>query len=270
MATRERRQLGRHVRSAFAVQSGVVFALAVREMYRKFGEYKLGVLWALLEPIMMIVVFMVLFGARGRGEFSFIEPPLFILASFLPFKVLFTKSLQAVNTAGRGMGPFTMLRQVGLFDLMVARVLLTGVTAIIALVIIVIGLAWFGYDPVPDLMLETFGGLVLITLFGFAIGILFCVMSSFAKEMDKVTALINLPLLFLSAVFYPMSIVPEPYRSYLAYNPLVHVMEWIRESWFSHYTSPVIDFEYTLTWLICLWALAMASYRVRWRRIVAA
>lgn len=270
MAHRERRLLGQNVRSALAVQSGVVFALAVREMYRKFGAYKLGVLWALLDPIVMIAVFMVLFGVRGRGEFGFIEPPLFILASFLPFKVLFTKSLQGVNTAGKGMAAFSMLRQVSLFDLMIARVLLNVVTAFLSLVVIIIILLWLGYDAIPDHMLETLGGMVLITLFGFALGILFCVAGSFAKEMDKVTGLINLPLLFLSAVFFPMSIVPEPYQSYLAYNPLVHPMEMIRESWFSHYTSPVLDTEYYAIWLICLWAVAMASYRLRWRRIVAA
>ncbi len=270
MATRERRQLGQHVRSALAVQSGVIFALAVREMYRKFGAYKLGVVWALLEPIMMIAVFMVLFGARGRGEFSFIEPPLFILASFLPFKVLFSKSLQNVNTAGKAMGAFAMLRQVSLFDLMVARVLLTGVTALLSLLIIMAVLAWMGYEPLPDHPLETLLGMVIITLFGFGLGIIFCVLGSYAKEMDKVTGLINLPLLFLSAVFFPMTIVPEPYRSYLAYNPLVHPMEMIREYWFAHYTSPVLDIGYCMSWLIGLWALAMASYRVRWRRIVAA
>ena len=181
MTTRERRQFGRHVRSALEVQSGVVFALAVREMYRKFGAYKLGVVWALIEPIMMILVFMAIFGARGRGEFSFIEPPLFILASFLPFKVLFSKTLQSVNTAGNAIGAFSMLRQVSLFDLMLARVLLTVVTALLSLVIISIGLAWAGYEPVPDHIIETLGGMLIITLFGFGLGIIFCVLGSFAK-----------------------------------------------------------------------------------------
>ena len=88
--------------------------------------------------------------------------------------------------------------------------------------------------------------------------------------MDKITGLINMPLLFTSAVFFPMTIVPEPLRTYLAYNPLVHPMELIREMWFSHYTSPVLDMRYCSLWLICLWAVAMAGYRVRWRRIVAA
>ena len=252
------------------MQSGVVFAIAIREMYRKFGAYKLGVVWALLEPMMMIGVFMVLFGARGRGEFNFIEPPLFILASFLPFKVLFTKSLQGVNTAGNGMAAFAMLRQVSLFDVMIARVFLNVATAFVSLVIIIVILLWLGYDAIPDHLLETLVGLVLITLFGFGLGIVFCVAGSFAKEMDKLTGLINLPLLFLSAVFFPMTIVPEPYRTYLAYNPLVHPMEMIRESWFTHYTSPVLDLGYYNLWLVCLWAFAMATYRLRWRRIVAA
>ncbi|WP_417464608.1 ABC transporter permease [Kordiimonas sp.] len=269
MTTRERRRFGSKARSALAVQSGVVYALSVREMYRKYGAYKLGVVWALLEPIMMIMVFMIVFGARGRGEFGFIDPPLFILASFLPFKVLFSQTLQGCSKAANAMNPFTLFRQVSLFDMMLARILLTTVTALLALVVIGCGLAWFGFDPIPDRILETLCGLFLIQAFGFGMGIIFCVVGSFAKEMDKITGLINLPLLFLSAVFFPMTIIPEPYQTWMAYNPLVHPMEMIREMWFAHYTSPVLDLEYYAKWLIGLWAIAMSSYRLRWRRISA-
>ena len=257
-------------RSALAVLAGVVFALAIREMYRKFGAYKLGVVWVLLEPMTLIILFMAMFGARGGGAFGFIDPPLFILAAFLPFKILFTQTVQGCNTAGNAMKPFEMLRQVSLFDVMLARTFLTAATAILALVIISIGLYWVGFDPVPDHLLETLAGMLLILLFGFGLGIIFCVFTSYAPEMDKVIGLINLPLLMLSSVFFPMSTLPKSYQTWLSYNPLVHPMELIRQSWFSHYSSPVLDLEYFGMWLVGLWAVAMALYRLRWRRIVTA
>jgi capsular polysaccharide transport system permease protein len=263
------RTLGMRARSALAVQSSVVFAIAIREMYRKFGAYKLGVVWALLEPIMMISIFMVMFGARGRGAFGFIDPALFILSSFVPFKVLFSQTLRDCNIARNAMASVTMFRQVSLFDVMLARVVMTSVSSLLSLIIIGLALQWMGFDAMPDKLLETLFGLLLIMLFGFGLGIIFCIIGSFAKEMDKVTGLINMPLLFLSSVFFPMTSVPPQYQRLLAYNPLVHPMEYIRESWFAHYTSPVVDLEYYGTWLVVLWAVAMSAYRLRWRRIAA-
>ena len=75
-------------RSAFSIQRDVTFAIFLREMNARFSTYTLGNIWILLEPILMMIFFVVLFGARGRGAFGYVEPPVFILAGFLPFRLL--------------------------------------------------------------------------------------------------------------------------------------------------------------------------------------
>ncbi|TNE60797.1 MAG: hypothetical protein EP335_17310 [Alphaproteobacteria bacterium] len=257
-------------RSAFAVQKSVIFALSVREMYRQFGEYKMGTIWVLLEPLLMMVLFMGMFGARGRGEFGFIEPPLFVFAAFLPFRGLFQAGLRETMTAKNIHSGLSHLRQVGLFDVMLARACMNVVIESIVALIIGFGLAWLGYDPIPDHILETLLGLLMILLFGFGLGLVFTMLASYARELDKLFKMLNMPLLFLSAVFFPMSVVPEPYRTWLSYNPLVHAMEFIREMWFAHYTSPVLDMEYYVAWMIAVWSLGLALYHQRWREYVKA
>ncbi|MCJ9428721.1 ABC transporter permease [Kordiimonas marina] len=246
----------------------MIFAIATREMFRKFSDYKFGSMWVLFEPLMMMLFFMVMFGARGRGEFGFIEPPLFVLAAFLPFRGLFQGMVRETKSAPNVINGLSHLRQISLLDVMIARACMNFVVEMLVLIIISIGLIWLGYDPVPDHILETLFGFLLIALFGFGFGMVLLFLSTFAKEIDKFTAFINMPLLFTSAVFLPMSAIPEPYRTYLAYNPLVHVMEYIREMWFAHYTSPVVDMEYFTTWLVCMLGLALALYRLRWRKAV--
>lgn len=257
------------VRSALSVQRSVIFAICIREMFRKFSGYKFGSFWVLFEPLMMMVFFIVLFGARGRGAFGFIDPPLFVLAAFLPFRGFFQGMVRETRTAPNVMKGLTHFRQISLLDVMLAKAVMGMVVETLVWVIISIGLMWAGYEPIPDNILETLLGMLLIASFGFALGMLFCMLMTFAREVDKFLMFVNMPLLFTSAVFFPMTSVPEPYRTWLSYNPLVHVMEFIREMWFSHYTSPVVDMEYFMTWLVCLMGLSLSLYRLRWRLAVS-
>lgn len=256
-------------RSALSIQRDVIFALFVREMNARFSSYTFGNVWLVLEPLMMMVMFILLFGLRGRGEFGYVEPPIFIFSAFLPFKLLWQLHVRnntaAVSKSRKLMG----FRQVRLFDLFLANSFTDGGVFVVVGVLIATGLYWLGFNPFPrDILLVMAWG-TLLWLFAGAFGILCCVISQFAKEVEKVVTMVQMPLLFLSAVFFPMTIVPEPYRTWLAWNPLVHAMELIREAWFPLYTSPVADGFYLFMWAIITMALAMASYRLSWQRMLA-
>ncbi len=257
-------------RSLIALQLDVIFAIFIREIHRKFSDYKLGTLWAILDPMVMVMVFVILFGFKGRGEFGYVEPPLFILAAFLPFKVMWNQTMKEcsnANNIARGLKSF---RQIRLFDILVTRAIVVFLTALTVGVVISFGFWWvLGIDPIPYRILETifYGG--TLTIFGFAIGTMVCMVTDIAKEIGKLINITTMPLLFISAVFFPMSAIPEPYRGWLAYNPLVHPMELIRENWFYRYESPVSDPVYWGYWLIGALFMALMTYRIRWRKVMA-
>ncbi|RMB12463.1 capsular polysaccharide transport system permease protein [Eilatimonas milleporae] len=256
-------------RSSLDIQRDVLFAIFLRELKSRFSGYVLGNVWLILEPLMMMVLFITLFGLRGRGEFGFVEPPVFILAAFLPFKMLWGSTMKQ-NMTSRGAALSVLnFRQARLFDIFLARTLVEGGVAVIVGIVLMIGLAWLGVNPLPRDPLSMLGYAAILWVFAASAGILFCVVSSFSREIEKLINLINLPLLFLSAVFFPMTAVPEPARTWMAYNPLVHPLELIREAWFPLYQSPVASLSYFAWWTVGAMTLALASYRLQWRRMLA-
>ncbi|NVJ97132.1 MAG: ABC transporter permease [Alphaproteobacteria bacterium] len=256
-------------RSAFAIQKDVIFAIFVREMNSRFGAYTFGNVWLVLEPLLMMVMFILIFGLRGRGEFGYVDPPIFVFAAFLPFKILWQLTMRRNMGALQGAKSLMGFRQVRLFDVFLTRSLMEGGLFIVVGVILGIGLYWIGFNPMPrdPLLVLSYG--VILWFFASAMGILFCMIGQFAKEVEKVLNMVQMPLLFLSAVFFPMTMVPEPYRSWLAWNPLVHAMELVREAWFPVYISPVADISYLASWAIVAMALAMATYRLSWQKVLA-
>jgi capsular polysaccharide transport system permease protein len=64
--------------------------------------------------------------------------------------------------------------------------------------------------------------------------------------------------------------MPTELRDLVLWNPLVHLIEWVRQSYYPHYTSPYLDMDYltTVTVLSLLFgtlAAASVSRRVRLR-----
>ncbi|GHF18389.1 transport permease protein [Kordiimonas sediminis] len=256
-------------RSTLAIQKDVVFAIFLREMSGRFSGYTFGNIWLVLEPLLMMGVFILLFGARGRGEFGYAEPPIFIFAGFLPFRLLWNSTMRNNMNALGSAKQLIGFRQVKLFDVFLARTLSEGALFFVVGTIIGLIFLWLGFDPVPKDFLGVFGYCFLLWLFAAGFGILACILSEITQEIQKVISLISMPLMILSAVFFPMSTIPEPYRSWLAYNPLVHFNEFIREHWLQAYTSPVADMEYLLAWTIGMLTVALATYRLRWKKVLA-
>lgn len=72
-------------RSSFQVLRDVTFGLLIRELKTRFGSYRLGYAWALLDPLLIISAFSLIFGLRGHSGFGGAPAPLFMTAAICHF-----------------------------------------------------------------------------------------------------------------------------------------------------------------------------------------
>src|SRR5690348_850975 len=77
------------------IQSEVVFAVILRETRTRFGANKLGYLWALLEPSIMIGTFYTFYRIIGRASPPGMDLFSFIATGVVPY-TLFTNSVVRV------------------------------------------------------------------------------------------------------------------------------------------------------------------------------
>ncbi|MCK0067993.1 ABC transporter permease [Kordiimonas laminariae] len=254
-------------RTALSIQRDVIFAIFLREMNARFSRYTFGNVWIILEPLVMIGMFMLLFGLRGRGEFGFVEPPVFVYTAFLPFRLLWNSTMRSNLRAAGAVRGLMGFRQVKLFDVYLARSVVEGGVFLVSMTVVGGLLWWWGFDVLPNDFLLVLSYCILFWLFAISFGILASVVSRFSPEITKLINLMTMPLLFLSAVFFPMTFVPKEFHSIMAKNPILHAMELIREAWFVQYTSPVADVGYLGAWVLGLMTLAISGYRLSWQRM---
>ena len=252
---------------AILVQIQVVHALVLRETRTRFGQNRLGYVWALLEPLLLIATFALLFAVFGRSAPERMPTVPFLATGFMPY-LLFRE------TSGRGMHAIEANRgllfypQVRPLDLVLARVVLEAVTNVLAFAIIVVVYNAYTEQFEINNPLQVLLGLGLAAGIGAALGLTLCAASVFSALIERLHGPLIRPLFWFSGLMYPTGQLPLRYREALTYNPLVHAVELTRVGYFRGYRADHVNPAYPLMWIVALAFLGLTLERVARRRLV--
>lgn len=247
-------------RSGLTVMGAALHALFMRELQTRFGSFRLGYLWAPLEVFFQVVVLLVIFGVFIERAVPGMSYPIFLITALVPFRMfqnISNRSLSAVE-ANSGL---LMYRAVRHIDVVIARAFLELVIYFFTSIILFIGLSFFGmYISFANLHILLMCWITFF-IFCFGIALILMVVGFYGGEIKKVISIALTFLFFASGVLYPLSILPEPYFSFLLYNPFIHNLELMRHSVAPSYPSAHIDFGYFLEWMFILFFIGLLMYK---------
>jgi ABC-type polysaccharide/polyol phosphate export permease/predicted Zn-dependent protease len=230
--------------AALRTQWRVVHALIIRETRTRFGDSALGYGWALLEPILHILMLSLVFAVLMHGR-----PPIgtqffiFYYTGIIPYH-LFIHTSSSMTYAVTANGSLLQLPLVGTFDVIVARGLLELVTDLLVAVILLAGFGALGLAVLPNDFAGLAGALAAVWLFGCGCGFINAVINAFFKSWDKIWAQFTRILYFCSGIFYVPGMMPDWIRDILAWNPVLHAVDWFRSSFFVDYQPHWLDRSY--------------------------
>lgn len=249
--------VGARPESGFTVQCRVLHALILRELKARYGNRRLGFLWALIEPLMFISVFVAGFHLIGRGAAMGIPVPLFFVAGFSPF-FMFRDVFSEVTQGTRGQQALLMFPQVTRMDLLIAKVIVNALVSISVFFILMIGLAFLGFTYRIEDPLGVMIGFGLMIVLGFGLGLTLGAIGiryEFVRSIAE--PLLGRPLFLTSGLFFSASMLPPVARDIVLYNPLMHCTELIRASMFERFSSRYIDLEYVMMFALVLVSLGL-------------
>jgi capsular polysaccharide transport system permease protein len=73
------------------------------------------------------------------------------------------------------------------------------------------------------------------------------VLNALTKSWDKIWAQFTRLLYFCSGIFYVPGMMPDWIRDILAWNPVLHSVDWFRSSFFQNYEPHWLDQSYLVT-----------------------
>lgn len=238
----------------------VVFALMIREMATSFGRSSLGYLWAILEPIGIIIVFTLAF------SIIFKQPPLgssfllFYATGYLPFGI-YNTAQSKIAVALTQNKALLFYPAVTYTDVILARFALISLTELTVSVILFTGLlVHAGVTVVPNLP-YIFVALGMALLLGTSVGLMNATLFEILPSWRTIWKILSRPMFFISAVFYLFDSLPSYIQTILWWNPLVHIIGTLRVGFFPEYEGAYISWLYVVILSLCLMTIGLINLR---------
>jgi lipopolysaccharide transport system permease protein len=204
----------------------LLHTLVGREIKLRYKQTAIGVSWVLLQPLVTMLIFTVIFGGLAKMPSDGVWYPVFALTALLPW----TYFSQAVTRSGGALVSNANLVSKIYFP----RILLPLSTVIAPLVDFVLSLVLlFGllvYAGIPlTWKLATLPIFILIAMIS-ALGVSLVVSATNVKYRDVGHAIpfVMQIWMFVSPIVYPVSLVPEKWRFLYGLNPMAGVIEGFR------------------------------------------
>lgn len=247
-------------RSGLAVMLAAFHALLMRELQTRFGSYRLGYLWAPLEVLAQVGLMLVIFGAVMDRVLPGMEYTLFLTAGLVPFYMMNRITLRSLGAVDANKG-LLMYRAVRHIDVIIARSFLELVIYFFTFVLLLMILLFFGIGfSIDHLHIVLFCWLTMF-LFSLGLALILMIVGHYGGEISKVINVIFSVLYFLSGVIYSVHIVPEPYMSYLMYNPFIHNLELMRHALSPSYPVHHVSMTYFLSWVALVLFAGLLIYK---------
>jgi lipopolysaccharide transport system permease protein len=207
----------------------LLYFLTWRDIKSRYKQTLLGPVWAILRPLVTMVVFSVIFGTLAGIDSGTGKPyPLFVFAGLLAWMYLSS----AVTGGSSSMLANTSLVSKAYFPRLfapAASVTAPVVDLVLSLVVLAGLFAWFG--EAPSLAVVMLPGFLMLALF-LGLGISLWLASVTVRYRDVPFALpfVTQLWMFSTPVIYPVTFVPERWRWLLELNPATAIVEGFRWS----------------------------------------
>lgn len=205
--------------------------LVKREIYGRFQGTYLGIVWVILEPLLMLAVytfvFRVIFDRRWLSENeTTLEFSIILFSGLLIFNLFREVTagsprlvLKNINYVNKVVFPLEVLPLVsilsGLYHLVISIIILTIIYVI-------------AYGQLHSEIIYTPLILFPYVIIIFGTSMFLASIGVYLRDIAQIIGMVVMAVLFMSAIFYPLESVPEKYHLWFYLNPVAFTVDQFR------------------------------------------
>jgi lipopolysaccharide transport system permease protein len=204
----------------------LLYFLAWKDIKVKYKQTALGIAWVVLQPLLGMLLFTLLFGRVAKLPTDGLPYPIFYFASLMSWTYFST----ALVTASNSIVNNTSLISKVYFP----RVLLPASAVIGALLdlaitaVLLVGLLLYFEIPITKGLAAVPLVLVLLVILTLGVGQMLAALTVNYRDIKHALPFLVQLWFFASPVIYPLSMVPERFRWLVCLNPVTGIIESTR------------------------------------------
>lgn len=239
----------------------VVGALVLREIHTRFGEFRAGYLWGIVEPMVHVLSFAFIIAFFSHTTPLGTSLQVFVATAVVPF-FFFRETMTRVESAARSNRALLFFPIVKVIDTVFARIVLEVATWIMIAMLTLTVLGLLGYDAMPADPVKCVWGMILTGWLGAGLGMVNAAVDVFTGAWERVLHVLLRPLYLFSGVAFLPSAMPDGMRDILYFLPTAHLIDWIREGFFEGYHSTFLDKDFILWLGVVFWIVGLFMERI--------
>ena len=204
----------------------LVYFLTWRDLKVRYKQTIFGVAWAVLQPVLTMVVFTIFFGKAGKIPSNGFPYPVFAYTALLPWQLF----AHAVSESGNSLVASQNLITKVYFPRLViplAPVFAGLVDFLVAFPVLILLMLYYGIAPrISMLMLPLFLILALVSSVG--VGLWLSALNVKYRDVRYTIPFLTQIWLFVTPVIYPSSTISVKWRTLYGLNPMTGVVEGFR------------------------------------------
>lgn len=204
----------------------LLFFLTWRDIKVRYKQTALGATWAILQPVLTMIIFSIVFGGLAKLPSDGIPYPIFTFTALLPWQLFAFALTQSSNSL---VGSQNLISKVYFPRLIVpfSSVLAGLVDFVIAFVVLVGMMAFYGIRLTPAVLLLPLFLLLALTS-AMAVGLWLSALNVKYRDIRYVVPFLTQFWMYATPIAYSSSLIPEKWRWLYSLNPMTGVVEGFR------------------------------------------
>lgn len=206
----------------------LLFYLVWREVKIRYKQAALGVAWAIMQPLLTVVIFTAIFGMFARFPSDGLPYPVFALAAVLPW----TYFAEALRRSSTGLVSDSDLVRKIYFPRLIIPVAGVGsplVDFLFGMIILIALMLWYGLVPGWTILLLPVWLAITLCL-ALAIGFWLGPINVRYRDVMHTLPFVIQVWMFATPIVYPLRMIPEKWQALYSLNPMVGIIEGFRWS----------------------------------------
>ncbi|WP_246232256.1 ABC transporter permease [Usitatibacter rugosus] len=202
--------------------------LAWRDILVRYKQTVIGIAWAVLRPVLIMLVFTLVFGVLGKFPSDGVPYPILVYCAILPWQFFSSALSEASNSL---IGNSNLISKVYFPRLIIpaASIITSFVDFLIACLVLAGLMAWYGYWP--DWRVVWLPAFVLLALAAtMGCGFWLTALNVKYRDFRYIVPFIVQFGLYVSPVGFTSSVVPDEWRLLYSLNPMVGIIDGFRWS----------------------------------------